>query len=132
MQKISAKFPGKRILVVEDYFINQEIVQDMLEMMECSVELAEDGNEALEKHNEDKFDLILMDIQLPLKDGYEATQEIRQREKAGKPRTPIVALTANAMAGDREKCIDAGMDDYLSKPVEISKLEAILKKYIPE
>ncbi len=131
MTKIGSKFTGKRILVVEDYFINQEIVQDMLELMDCHVEIAEDGEEAIEKVDKNEYDLILMDIQLPEKDGYEVTREIRQQEKTGKKRKTIVALTANAMAGDREKCIEAGMDDYLSKPIDLTKLESILKKYLP-
>ncbi len=129
MTKISAKFSGKNVLIVEDYFINQEIVQDMLELMDCHVEIAEDGKEAMTKVSDKKYDLILMDIQLPEKDGFEVTREIRKTEPAS-ARTPIVALTANAMAGDREKCLEAGMDDYIAKPIDITKLESILKKYL--
>lgn len=132
MQKTSAKFSGKRILLVEDYFINQEIVQDMLELMDCSVDLAEDGAEALRKYEAKEYDLILMDIQLPEMDGYEVTREIRRKEKTdSKKHTTIVALTANAMVGDREKSLESGMDDYLAKPIELAKLESVLKKYLP-
>lgn len=132
MQKISARFPGKKILLVEDYFINQEIVQDMLELMECSVDIAEDGAEAIKKFDTKNYDLILMDIQLPEKDGYEVTRTIRTKEQteAKKPVT-IVALTANAMVGDKEKCLEAGMNDYIAKPIELTVLESVLKKYLP-
>lgn len=132
MSKIEARFPGKSVLVVEDYFINQEIVQDMLELMDCQVELAENGSEALEKLANRKYDMILMDIQLPEKDGYQLTREIREKEKSqDTKRTAIVALTANAMSGDREKCLEAGMDDYIAKPIDIASLETVLKKYLP-
>lgn len=130
MQKITANFPGKKILLVEDYFINQEIVQDMLELMGCTVDIAEDGDQALEKFDAKNYDLILMDIQLPKKDGYEVTRTIRRKEQEqSKKHTTIVALTANAMLGDREKCLDAGMDDYIPKPIELTTLESTLKKY---
>ncbi|MDP1834907.1 MAG: response regulator [Chlamydiales bacterium] len=132
MQKISARFPGKKILLVEDYFINQEIVQDMLELMECTVDIAEDGAEAIKKFDAKSYDLILMDIQLPEKDGYEVTRTIRTREQTeDKKPVTIVALTANAMVGDKEKCIEAGMNDYIAKPIELAILESVLKKYLP-
>lgn len=125
-----SKFPGKHILVVEDYFVNQEVTQDILELMDFSVEIAETGREALEKHETKEYDAILMDVQMPEIDGYEATSLIREREGSEK-HTPIIALTANALSGDREKCLEAGMDDYISKPIEAEKLEEILKKYLP-
>ncbi len=132
MEKVTGKFSGKRILLVEDYFINQEILQDMLELMNCTVDVAEDGAEALRKYESNSYDIILMDIQLPQMDGYEVTKEIRKREEvAGKRHTAIIAVTANAMAGDREKSLEAGMDDYLAKPVELARLEGLLKKYLP-
>lgn len=130
MGKVSAKFTGKKILVAEDYFVNQEVTQDILELMDFTVEIAENGREALEKFEAGSFDAILMDIQMPEMDGYQATAAIREKEDASN-RIPIIALTANALSGDREKCLAAGMDDYLSKPVEAVKLEEILKKYIP-
>jgi len=130
MKKLLSKFPGKRVLVADDYFVNQEVTQDILELMEFEVEVAENGKEAFEKHQASKFDLILMDIQMPEMDGFEATKAIRSEENQEK-HTPIIALTANALTGDREKCIDAGMDDYITKPIEADKLEEILQKYLP-
>lgn len=131
MKKIESKFPGAKILVAEDYFINQELTQDILEMMECQVDIAENGQVALDKFSNGKYDLILMDIQMPEKDGLEVTKEIRQREEQEKlARTPIVALTASATKEDSDRCLNAGMDDYMSKPLETHKLEAILNKYI--
>ena len=102
----------------------------MLELMDLEVEIAENGREAVEKHAKDHYDVILMDIQMPELDGYEATKKIREKEGSQK-HTPIIALTANALIGDREKCLKAGMDDYISKPIESEKLEEILKKYLP-
>jgi CheY-like chemotaxis protein len=130
MKKVTSKFPGKRALVVEDYFINQEVTQDILELMELDVEVAENGREALELYQKEKYDLIFMDIQMPEMDGYQTTKEIRRFENKEK-RVPIIALTANALSGDREKCLEAGMDDYISKPIEAEKIEEILKKYLP-
>ncbi|WP_041941545.1 response regulator [Waddlia chondrophila] len=130
MGKILSTFKGKKILIAEDYFINQEVTQAILELMEFTVDIAENGREALEMYESNAYDAILMDVQMPEMDGFQTTAEIRKKEKNGK-RIPIIALTANAMSGDREKCLNAGMDDYLSKPIEASKLEEILKKYIP-
>lgn len=130
MKKNFTQFSGKKALIVEDYFINQEVTQGILELMGFEVDLAENGREALERHDTHEYDIILMDIQMPEIDGYEATKKIRTREKDAK-RTPIIALTANALAGDKEKCLKAGMDDYISKPVEAEKLEDILQRYLP-
>lgn len=130
MGKILSTFKGKKILIAEDYFINQEVTQAILELMEFTVDIAENGREALKMYEANTYDAILMDVQMPEMDGFQTTVEIRKKEKNGK-RIPIIALTANAMSGDREKCLNAGMDDYLSKPIEASKLEEILKKYIP-
>jgi CheY-like chemotaxis protein len=129
MKSNPLKFPGKRVLLVEDYALNQEIVQDMLELMECQVDTAENGKQALELQEKNVYDVILMDVQMPEMDGYTTTQEIRKRE-AGKKHSAILALTANALVGDREKCLEAGMDDYLAKPVDLDKLENVLKKYL--
>lgn len=129
MKLTGLKFPGKRVLLVEDYVLNQEIMQDMLELMECRVDIAENGKQALEMVEKNPYDVILMDIQMPEMDGYATTREIRKLE-VGKKHSAILAITANALVGDREKCIDAGMDDYLPKPVELDKLENLLKKYI--
>lgn len=123
------EFSNKRILVVEDYLINQELTKELLEILGCTVDVASTGHEALELVEKQRYDLIFMDIQMPKMDGYETTKEIRQLEK-GSHHTPIVALTANALQGDREKCINAGMDDYISKPFRSSDLERVLSQWL--
>ncbi len=126
MKQITEKFTGKKVLVAEDYLVNQEVTQDILELMDVEVRIAENGKEVLDKCETDQYDLILMDIQMPEMDGYQACRELRKRGSE----IPIIALTANALPGDREKCIESGMDDYISKPIEASKLEEVLKKYL--
>ncbi len=125
MRKIESKFPGKKILLVEDFVINQEITKEIMQMMECEVDIAEDGTDAVEMVQDNEYDLIIMDINMPEMDGYEATRQIR---KMGN-KTTIVALTANALQGDREKCLEAGMDDYIAKPVKGESLEEMMNKY---
>jgi two-component system sensor histidine kinase/response regulator len=92
--------------------------------------VAADGREALAAIEKEGFDLVLMDLQMPEMDGFEATVAIREKEKAGGARLPIVALTAHAMKGDREKCLAAGMDGYLTKPIRTVELDEVLKKYL--
>lgn len=117
-----------KILVVEDHFINQELMKEMLDRLECDVDTAENGREALEQVGVNEYDVIFMDLQMPEMDGLEATRKIREMQK-GKKHTPIIALTANAMQGDQKKCLDSGMDDYLSKPFEVKDIENLLDKY---
>lgn len=112
---------NKIILVVEDNEGNQDVLRDMLEIIDCQFDIASNGEEALKKFSEKPYDLIIMDIQMPGKDGYEVTREIRRQEK-GKKHTLILAMTAYALVGDSEKCLKAGMDDYISKPIEINQL----------
>jgi CheY-like chemotaxis protein len=130
MKKISSDFAGAKVLLVEDYVINQELTMEMLRMMNCEVELSENGQDALDKFSPGKYDLVIMDIQIPEVDGYAVTKKIREQEKSSKKQTPIVALTANALEGDREKCLKAGMDDYISKPIKGETLETTLAKYL--
>ena len=130
MDKINSKFNAS-ILVVEDYLINQEMTKEILELMECEVDVAESGKEAIEACRQRPYDLIFMDIQMADIDGLEATKEIRKIE-AGKKHTPIIALTANALPGDKEKYLAAGLDDYISKPIKIKHLEQMLRKYLEE
>lgn len=106
---------GTRVLVVEDNQINQEIAVELLSFAGLDVSIANNGQEAIDKVNNMKFDLVLMDIQMPVKDGYEATKAIRQVGLYND--LPIIAMTANAMSGDRERCLSAGMNDHLSKPI---------------
>ena len=113
----------KRVLLAEDNLVNQKVAMRMLEKLQCHVEVVADGLATIEAWRKGNFDLILMDCQMPGMDGYEATREIRKLEQ-GQRHITIVALTANAMKGDEEKCRAAGMDDFLTKPIDRVKLEA--------
>jgi CheY-like chemotaxis protein/HPt (histidine-containing phosphotransfer) domain-containing protein len=120
-----------RVLLVEDNPVNMLVAQKLIAQMDLICESAGDGERALERMAAGNLDVVLMDCQMPVKDGYTATREWRQYESAQRlPRLPIVAMTANAMAGDRQKCLDAGMDDYLSKPVDRVQLEDTLKRWL--
>lgn len=119
------------ILVVEDTLVNQEVTAIMLDSYGCSYTIVVDGVEALDIVNKSSFDLILMDCQMPNMDGYEATAKLRDLEKKlSQPRIPVIALTANAIVGDRDKCLKAGMDDYLTKPFNQKTLSEILLKWL--
>ncbi|MDZ3836615.1 MAG: response regulator [Rhodospirillales bacterium] len=120
-----------RVLLAEDNVVNQEVAVNMLEDLNCRVTVAGNGIEALAALERESFDLVLMDCQMPDLDGFATTAEIRRREAAaGRSPRPILALTANAMEGDRERCIEAGMDDYLSKPFTREALAAMLGRYL--
>ena len=117
-------------LLVEDNHVNQLVVINHLERLGHVVEVAENGRLAVEAYESGGYDVVLMDIQMPEMNGYEATAAIRElQKKPGARRVPIIAMTANAMKGDREKCIEAGMDDYVSKPIDIKALFKILTRY---
>ena len=122
-------FSGK-ILVAEDNYNNQLLIKIILQKLGLDVTIVENGQLAVEKYKEEKYDLIFLDINMPVMDGLTALQLIREYEKEVKAFTPIIALTANAINGDREKYIDAGMDNYLSKPLERNQLISILDLYI--
>ena len=126
-----AKIRGN-ILLVEDNLINQQVALGILQIQGYNVTVVNNGREALDSHSQGDFDLILMDCHMPEMDGFEATREIRGRERTftGK-RVPIVALTANAMAQDREECLNAGMDDHLSKPFSMQTLQDMLDRWMP-
>jgi signal transduction histidine kinase/DNA-binding response OmpR family regulator len=120
------------ILLVEDNLINQQVALGMLQMLGYNVVVVGNGVEALDAHAHGSFDLILMDCHMPEMDGFEATREIRTRERAAsRPRMPIIALTANAMAHDREECLNAGMDDHLAKPFSMQTLQEMLQRWMP-
>jgi CheY-like chemotaxis protein len=128
---------GARVLLVEDNEINQQVASELLELAGMVVTVAENGKKAMDAVQAFAYDLVFMDMQMPVMDGYTATREIRRWEDAlpevsagTRLRVPIVAMTAHAMVGEREKCIESGMDDYLSKPIDQDKLYAILLKWI--
>jgi two-component system sensor histidine kinase/response regulator len=122
--------PPVRLLLAEDNPVNSKVALLLLERLGYAVDVAANGRAVLELLPKASYSLILMDCQMPGMDGYEATAIIREQER-GLHRIPIVAMTANAMPGDRERCIAAGMDDYLSKPIERARLAAILAKWVP-
>ncbi len=121
---------GGVVLLVEDNPVNQLLAKKMLDALGLRYELAQHGLEALAACRRRRFDLILMDCQMPQMDGYEATRNLRTLEGEG-PRTPIVALTANALVGDRERALAAGMDDYLSKPYDLDGLRQTVARWLP-
>jgi CheY-like chemotaxis protein/HPt (histidine-containing phosphotransfer) domain-containing protein len=122
---------GARVLLVEDNVVNQEVALAFLEGLGCRTTVAADGREAATVFAANAFDLILMDCMMPDMDGFETTRAIREHEAAaGTPRVPIVALTASVLAGERERCLEAGMDDYLTKPLGQERLEAMLARWI--
>jgi signal transduction histidine kinase/DNA-binding response OmpR family regulator len=119
---------GPRILLVEDNPVNQLVARALLERVGCAVDLAGNGEEAVTRAAEGQYDLIFMDCQMPVLDGYAATAAIRRREGDSR-RTPIVAMTANAMPGDRERCLAAGMDDYIAKPIDEARLREAVQAW---
>lgn len=122
------------VLVVEDNVINQKVVVKMLARMKITPALAVNGKEAVRMFSEKPYDLIFMDVQMPEMDGLEATKEIRSIESIERTgsHSIIIALTANAMQGDRERCLQSGMDDYLAKPIKQIDLETVIEKWLPE
>jgi len=122
-----------RVLIAEDNIVNQKVAYFMLEKQGHQVTGVKDGREALEALEKSIFDVILMDIQMPNMNGFEATAAIREREKQSGEHIPIIAMTAHAMKGDREKCLESGMDDYISKPLNaevlLSKIETVVQKF---
>jgi PAS domain S-box-containing protein len=120
------------ILLVEDNLINQKLANGLLTNLGCLVTVANHGGEAVEILKQKNYDLIFMDIQMPEMDGFEATRVIREREQQTKLHTPIVAMTAHAMKGDREKCISAGMDDYVTKPISMKAVTEVINKLAPK
>ncbi len=120
--------PAARILLVEDNMINQEVARELLKRHGLQVTVADDGKQAVEIATQQEFDLIFMDIQMPRMDGYQATDLIRQHLKTKK--LPIIAMTAHAVKGDREKCLAAGMDDYISKPIKADVLSQLITQYL--
>jgi CheY-like chemotaxis protein len=121
---------GLHVLLAEDNPVNQQVAMEMLQGLGCTVVLAQDGSQAVEWGTRDRFDLILMDCLMPNLDGFAATRAIRRWEatSAG-PRQPVIALTALAMEGDRERCLAAGMDDFLAKPFRRRQMVQVLARW---
>jgi len=132
MSSVSSVRLNGRVLLVEDNPINRLVATEMLIGFGLSVETAADGKEAIEKLQTAKYDLVLMDCQMPVLDGYGATVAWRLCEaNEGRVRTPIAAVTANALPADQKRCQDSGMDDYLAKPYKREDLLALLARWLP-
>ena len=121
-----------KILLIEDNLLNQKVVIFYLQKLNCNITTADNGNDAIDIVKKEKFDLILMDIMLPEKNGYEVTIEIRKLEKENniKNPVPIIALTANTYDNDRDKCLAVGMNEYLEKPFSAQQLIDMIQKFV--
>ncbi len=119
-----------RLLLAEDNLVNQHVAQAVLRKLGIKADLAVNGREAVQAVQAKDYDLVLMDCQMPEMDGYQATRQIREQESSGR-RVPILAMTANAMQGDRERCLECGMDDYLAKPITLEGLKNALRRWLP-
>jgi two-component system sensor histidine kinase/response regulator len=127
----AATYSGSQVLLVEDNRVNREVAYRTLKTFGIKAVVAENGSEAVTAIQNGTFDLVLMDCQMPVMDGYEATKAVREWEQvSGRPRLPIVAMTANAMHGDRERCLAAGMDDYVAKPIKREIVAAALARWL--
>jgi CheY-like chemotaxis protein len=119
-----------RVLVAEDNAVNHKVAQRHLQKLGLDADIVSNGLEALVALRGGQYDLVLMDCQMPEMDGYAATLQIR-RGAAGNPQVPIIAMTANAMQGDKERCLEAGMDDYIAKPVRQKELVEVISRWLP-
>jgi CheY-like chemotaxis protein len=128
--KVPAAHPGEgsRVLLVEDNAVNRKVGRMMLERLGCAVEIAADGQQALDMLGLRPYDVVFMDCRMPVMDGYTATAQLRQREAGGR-RTPVVAMTADALEDARQRCLAIGMDDYIGKPIGMARLAAVIEKW---
>lgn len=117
------------LLIVEDDEISRIVIEKLANQRGWHTTSAKNGEEAVEKYKRSSFNAILMDVQMPIMDGYEATKIIRQLENKKSKQTPIIAMTAHAIKGDREKCIEAGMNDYMTKPIDAKEFHATVDKW---
>ena len=129
-RRVAKSAAALHVLLAEDNTVNQRLASRLLEKRGHRVTVASNGQEALNLLERTPYDLVLMDVQMPLLDGLEATKLIRQREKATGAHQPVVALTAHAVKGDEERCREAGMDGYLAKPIRPQELDAVLETYM--
>jgi CheY-like chemotaxis protein len=135
VESAAAHYPRAKVLLVEDNPVNRQVALRILRSFSIEAAVAEDGAQALARLREREFDLVLMDCQMPVMDGYEATQAFRvlEQDRYGQARrTPVVAMTAHSLHGDREKCLAAGMDDYVSKPVKRAAVGSLLARWLAE
>ena len=125
-------FEGKKVLLVEDMLVNRELAKVVLKEQKLLVEEAEDGKAAVDKfsQNPEAYDLILMDVQMPVMDGYTATRTIRALPLEKAKKVPIIAMTANAFAEDRQRAMESGMNDHIAKPIDVNQLNRTLGKYL--
>lgn len=123
------EFKSKRVLIVEDNVVNQTVMKSIVEKLGCVANISNNGQEAVDYLKQNQVDLVFMDCQMPIKDGYEATRDIRCHEADGF-NVPIIAVTANVMSGDKARCLESGMDDYVKKPVKLAAIKAVLKNYL--
>lgn len=129
--KLSPTHLDARILLADDSPINQAVTRSMLKHLGfAQVDVVEDGGAAVDLASRESYDLILMDCKMPGMDGYQATRVIRERENSGPGRVPIVALSGKVLDGDRERCLEYGMDDCLGKPFELAGLRALLERWL--
>ena len=124
-------FVGRNVLVAEDNEINQKIVTARLKKLGFRLRVARNGQEALDAVEQFPFDLVLMDCQMPVMDGYEATKHIRSHPDPSIAALPIIAMTANAMSGERERCLEAGMNDFVTKPFDDLQFLTALQRWLP-
>jgi CheY-like chemotaxis protein len=129
LEKPASRIRGTRVLLAEDNLVNQKIAVQVLSKAGCIVDTVETGQEALAALEKGPYDVVLMDCQMPIMDGFTATLRIRASDQAFRT-IPVIAVTANAMSGDRERCLAAGMDDYLSKPIKPSQLIEMITQYV--
>ncbi len=128
--KTLAAIPGTTVLLVEDNEVNQQVARELLELANFSVTVAGDGAQALTALAKDRFDVVLMDLQMPVMDGHESTRHIRQNPEYDQ--TPIIAMTADALSGEKERCLASGMNDFVVKPIDVEALFSTLDRWIPE
>ncbi|MCP4715743.1 MAG: response regulator, partial [Deltaproteobacteria bacterium] len=122
-----------RILVAEDDYVNQQVISEILQKFGYYAEIVVNGHEAVAKLEQHDFDLVLMDVQMPEMDGIEATQIIRDPvSRVRDHKVPVIAVTAHAMAGDRERFLEAGMDDYVAKPLQMNELIEMIRRFLPQ
>lgn len=126
--ELLSSLKGARVLLVEDNAVNREVALDLLTSEGVTVEVARDGRQALDKLANQRFDAVLMDCQMPVMDGFAATQALRQHPQLRD--LPVIAMTGNALAGDREKALAAGMNDYVTKPIDIDEVLQTLARWI--